>query len=226
MNPQNNEAFKADLLNAAWPNCNILHIDEAIKSFTQTFTDIVDKHFPLTNKRIKRHKQPGWMSAEITRCMKLRDNSKKQGKHEDYRFYRNLTVSMIREAKTNYYRKHVEDNRNNPSKLSRLFDELSGKSTEQNIERLTYNDITLEDDNDIANAFNQHFVGIAEKYTKGLTDKGKSAPDLSYLKEHVKSKLPCETRFNIPRITELHVAKFLKNLDVSKATGLCLNVFI
>ena len=40
------ESFREDLENAIWPNVKLINVNEALKSFTSTFTLIIDKHFP------------------------------------------------------------------------------------------------------------------------------------------------------------------------------------
>ena len=214
----NHEALREDFENAVWPDCNNLDVNEAVESFTSTFTSIIDKHFPLTTKRVKRIKQPGWMNPEIMKCMKLRDSFKKKGLHKDYKFYRNLTSKMLRKAKSEYYRDYVETNKENPTKLAKLFDELSGKCKDNSVTSLTYNDKTLTKDKDIAEAFNLHFTNITKKY---IPDKnGKTKPKLDHIKEFVAARVPPNNFFKIPLITELEVEKFLTKLDTTKATGL------
>ena len=56
--------------------------------------------------------------------MKLRDGSKRRGKHKEYKVLRNLTLKLIRDAKARYYKEYVETNKPNPNKLAKLFDEL------------------------------------------------------------------------------------------------------
>jgi len=213
----NQEAFEADLLNADWPDCSVLTIDEAVALFTSIFKAIIDKHFPQLCKKVKRIKQPGWLNADIRKCIKLRDGSRKRRQHAEYKIYRNLVTTMKNEAKTEYYKKYVQSNRNNPSKLCKLFDELSGKSKGSDIASLNHNNRTLTTDLDIANAFNAHFTSITSQY---IPEKGTEQPDFSKLRGFVKSRVPPQNFFKIPLMTERHVQQFIKNLDASKATGI------
>jgi hypothetical protein len=212
------ELFQEALQNTEWPNVNSLTVDEAVQSFNESFTAIINTQLPKVSKRVKRPTQPGWLTADIRKSMKHRDNAKKQGKFEEYKLHRNRTTAMIREAKHKYYKEYVLDNKDNPTKLSRLFDELAGKPKRENIAALPCNGENITDSKEIADALNNHFTKIAEKYTSRF--QGHGDPDLTRLKQFIKKKLPPGNVFKIPYMNELHVTKFLKDLDVSKATGL------
>lgn len=212
-------ALQQDLLNAQWPNCYALSVDEAVELFASTFNTVTDKHFPLISKRVKRPKQPGWMNADIRKCMNLREGSKRKGLHNDYKFYRNLTSIMIKEAKSTHYKQFIEDNKANPGKLANLFKELSGKNNSHEITSLIYDGVTCSTDKPIADAFNSHFSKIAEKLNS-INPITTTSPDLTLLHQFVQSKVPCKNYFRIPLMTEAHVKKFLKNLNSKKACGL------
>ena len=214
----NYEAFKADLENTTWPNVETQTIDEAVKSFNQLLTATIDAHLPKISKRVKSSNMPGWLDSTIRKSMKLRDNAKKKKKFEEYKYYRNRTTAMIRQAKTKYYKEYVLNNKDNPRKLSNLFDELAGKSNVKSISSLSCNNKTITDDKKIADVLNEHFTNIASKYPTRLQDQVDL--DLTLLRQHVKKTLPPGNFFRIPPMSELHVTKFLKDLDISKATGL------
>ena len=72
--------------------------------------------------------------------MKLRHGSKGRGKHKKYKLLRNLTLKLIRDAKARYYKEYVETNKHNPNKLTKLFDELSGKCKDNSVTSLTCKD--------------------------------------------------------------------------------------
>ena len=141
---------------------------------------------------MKRVNQPGWITADIRKCMKLRDGSKKRGRHDDYKYYRNLTTKMVKDAKTLHYREYVKSNKDNPNKLAKLFDELAGKCKDNSVTSLIYNNNNnnnnniLTKDRDIANAFNCHFTNITSKYNTNVN--ANIEPDLSKLQEYVKTR--------------------------------------
>ena len=50
-------------------------------------------------------------------------------------------------------------------------------------------------------------------------DKHKSTPDLNCIQEFVAARVPPNNLFKIPLLTELDVERFLRKLDMRKATG-------
>ena len=60
------QAFQDDLEKAPW---NVLDMrddpDEAIQFFNRTFLDVADDRVPLLTKRVKRQRQPTWMTPVI-----------------------------------------------------------------------------------------------------------------------------------------------------------------
>ena len=150
----NHEALILDLENAVWPDCSNLNVNEAVEEFTSTLNAIVNKHFPQINKRVKRVTQPGWITADILKCMKLRDGSKWRGKYKERKLLRIPTLKLIWDAKARCYKESVETNKHNPTKLAKVFDELSGKCKDNSVTSLTYKDKTLVKGEDIADAFN------------------------------------------------------------------------
>ena len=68
---------------------------------------------------------------------------------------------------------------------------------------------------DIANLFDAHFVNIASSVVLN-----KNAPNWGYLKDFVSSKLPLGVSFTIPPITSVFVLDSLRHLPTGKAVGL------
>ena len=54
-------------------------------------------------KRVKRDKQPKWITREIINEMFKRDSLRKRGCFTEYRISRNKVVSMIRSRKVQFY---------------------------------------------------------------------------------------------------------------------------
>ena len=212
------ESLKDELESVDWSNLDTLTMDESVKSFNEIFTAIIDKHIPKISKRVKRSRQPGWLNSDIKRNMKLRDNAKKRGRFNEHKYYRNLTTRLIREAKKKYYTEYVVDNKHNPRKISKLFDELAGKTKLETIPTISCNNSTTTDSKEIADILNKHFTNIADKYASNFQNQDE--PDFTPLRQFIQSKLPPGNIFKIPPMTEHHMAKLIKDMDVSKATGL------
>ena len=66
MNNFNEDAFMADMFNAPWNNVNKpCSPDEALATWSILFQEIVDKHMPVVQKRVKRSMQPKWMNGKL-----------------------------------------------------------------------------------------------------------------------------------------------------------------
>ena len=66
----------------------------------------------------------------------------------------------------------------------------------------------------MANEFNNFVVNIASKVKEPTVNTNHEK-----LREFCQSKLPAETKFIIPQISNESVLKFLSNTDINKATG-------
>lgn len=158
---------------------------------------------PLISKHVKRPKQPGWITNEITSTIINRDKAKKRKTHEEYKQLRNQVTNLVRDAKSAHYKEAIEKHKNNHKMLSTVFKELQNKSSLNHpAVSLRYQDQVSNNDHDIAEAFNKHFTSIAEKCLKPLADKPTEHPDHTALKEFVRSKLPPGNIYKIPCITE------------------------
>ncbi len=219
----NQNDYVCDLQAAPWQNINFTNdtTDQCLESFLNIYTSIIDKHLPLTTKRIKRPKQPEWITHEIMAAINKRDNAKKNKNEQQYKHWRNKAVLLIREAKRTHYSQSIETHKNNPKMLSNVFKELNNKTKNTvNTATLTYQHKTFTNDKDIAHAFNTHFTGVAEKYLGPSANKTSNPPNFQLLKGFITSKLPPGNVFKIPPVTEQFVNKFLAKLDTNKATGL------
>ena len=216
----NSATFLSDLQNAPWLTIGAenISIDKYLQSFISTFTKIIDKHLPLVTKRIKRPKQPEWITNNILLAINKRENAKKNKDEHNYKYWRNEVTKLIRDAKKEYYSESIQLYKNDPKKLSKVFNELSNKSDiSNNIKTITYENKTFTDDADIANTFNKYFTSVSKKY---LNKEKSLSPNQKKLEAFISTKLPKGNIFNIPYITEDFVYTFLTSLDNNKATGI------
>ena len=218
----NPDAFLRDLRNTSWPNIYTASYttDECLETFISTYSNILNKHLPIVTKRIKRPTQPPWITKDIRVAMNTRDNAKKKKHEAEYKFWRNKTTFLIREAKNNIYSESIKRYKTNPKMLANVFKELNHQTQKAvNITSIRHDNKVYTRDADIANIFNKHFTGIADKYLSHSSSNNHS-PDMLPLKEFIKHKLPKENIFKIPFMTEHFVGKCISNLDNNKATGI------
>ena len=68
---------------------NFETVDDILSVWTLLFTQILDKHAPIKNHRIKRKYQPEWLTSEILDLMKERNKQKLNGNNDAYKALRN-----------------------------------------------------------------------------------------------------------------------------------------
>ena len=100
------DAFLSDLGSVPWSIIELFDdVDDALHACEVLFMDVVNVHVPLRERRVKRPRQPGWLTDDITAAMATRDSYKQREDYINYKLCRSKVVQMIQEAKTVYYRK-------------------------------------------------------------------------------------------------------------------------
>ena len=105
--------------------------------------------------------------------MKTRDRYKSLGNDNEYKYWRNKVNKLIKEAKKNQYQTYIENNKNKPGSIYKLFQDVgAGKNCKKtsSISSIINNGILTEDHTEIANAFNNFFVNIATKIKEPVTN--------------------------------------------------------
>ena len=123
--------FSNNLASITWPEVIDTEVNDILSLFVCSFSKVVDKHIPLIEKRVKNEKQPGWITDEIRKTIKIRDNyrhkNKNKNNHNSYKFWSNRSTKLIGAAKQKYYIESIEQNKNNAIIISEILDELSYK---------------------------------------------------------------------------------------------------
>ena len=89
--------------------------------------------------------------------MKYRDPHKSIGNEDEYKLWKNKTIKMIQKAERIQYQTFLDNNKNNPSSIYKIFQEvLAGKGLrkQSTIELVKVGDTFIEDSIGIANEFN------------------------------------------------------------------------
>ena len=68
--------------------------NRSLENWVNIFLNIINKHAPLKEKRVKRKNQPKWFNSDISHAIKMRDASKLK-EPDIYRFWRNKVVNLI-----------------------------------------------------------------------------------------------------------------------------------
>ena len=148
-------AFKHDLSQVAWEILSTLDgIDEMVQVWNSLFLEIVNKHAPLKEHRVRKPQQPDWLKPDILGATKESNKCKINGNHNEYILLRNKVSSMIRLAKDNVYKTKIEEGKDDPRTMWKIFREFGVSSkagVKENILGLKDNDRFSSDDGDIAN---------------------------------------------------------------------------
>ena len=129
----------------------------------------------------------------------------------------NKVCNMIKLSKKHQYSEILNENANNPASVWKLFKEIgaSKRKGSADIFSLKTSDNVTENPKDIANEFNKFFVTVASKIKQPI-----ETSNFDKLQKFCNEKIPADTYFSIPDISCEKVEKYLKNIDLTKSTGL------
>ena len=215
--------FLEDLESAPW---NILDItndpNECLDLWEQMYLDIINKHAPLITKRVKMLQQPPWWNDDISSAIVDRDyllSICSTNKHDTaakilYQRARNKVNYMIRDAKKEFYSEVLQGN--DPKEKWKAIRATISSTTSVG-PKLHKEKNKILNANEIANAFNKHFIEIGAKY---LPEETSSLPEYDKLKTFIDQQKPSGVLFNIPLVSEAFIQKQIRKMSSSKATGL------
>ncbi|MEW8546816.1 MAG: reverse transcriptase family protein [Candidatus Thiodiazotropha sp.] len=210
--------FIEDLQSVPWDTIKLFDdTDDIMEAWLDLFLQVVDKHVPIKQHRVKHKTQPQWMSPEILDAIKCRDRYKSVGNETEYKIWRNKCVKLIHKSKKSKYQTFIDNNKGNPGSIYKIFQEVGagkGLHRKSNITSVKVGDFLFEDSLEIANEFNDFFVNIASKLKEPII-----STNHDKLQAFCQERLPAGTKFLIPLIEREKVLKFLSNIDISKATG-------
>jgi hypothetical protein len=114
----NEELFCKDLAQIPWDIIDVFDdVDDVLDAWYNLNLEVVDKHSPWREKRVKRQKQPDWLTNEIMQCIAMSNHFKSLNDMVNYKTLRNRCVSLIRNAKTNHYQTCIESDKGDSKKL-------------------------------------------------------------------------------------------------------------
>ncbi|XP_048580104.1 uncharacterized protein LOC116603374 isoform X1 [Nematostella vectensis] len=183
------------------------------------FLNVLDRHAPVQSKRKKAFNVP-WLTREIKDLINNRDKlkrkamvSKLRNDWDDFKASRNKVNIALRQAKSNYYRNKIANQKNNPKEAWKTINSLLGRTKENTtVNELKFDDQSLFSQEHIAEAFNDYFSNVGPKLASSMANPSKSF-------EHFIK--PCSaqmSRFKL--VSNTKVLKLLGCLSNAKATGI------
>ena len=200
---------------------NLIHINE----------QLLDIHAPfskLSNKQLKQRDKP-WIDREILNKIKTKNNLYKKFikennqslKHQfesDYKSIKNDITKLIRQKKKHYYQIYFHNNSQNAKQMWAGVNEIIKTKTshqftpnciEQNVNGTK---TTLTNPKEMANAFNNHYVNVANKILKR-----RKFPGNKHF-THYMENTNAHTFMTTPT-TPNEIEDLIKVSDSSKSTG-------
>ena len=181
--------------------------------------DVANNHSPIKRSRVSGAHMP-WLTSHLSQLMHKRDlyhrralKSKSQAHWSLYRKIQNTVNKEIKESKSAYYSKLIEDNKNNSSVLRETLAEVTSRNVKNTINSIEADDIIYSNHRSIASFFNQYFSSTGSK----LADRLKSIlPVLSLSTEYPR----VSTSFCMEPINVQFVLDKLKHIKPNKAIGM------
>jgi hypothetical protein len=168
-----NEAnYKENLRNLDWENVTQEpDINNAWDTFKSLLKSVIDKHAPLTKKRVRGRDSP-WFTNEIKTKTYERDyylrKARKSGKEIDWSTYRRLrndVTRSIRQSKADYTRQIFRENINTPRKfwnqIKKCFPTKESRDAGSKV--FNVDGKPTSNVNEVANGFCKFFTSIGKR---------------------------------------------------------------
>ena len=191
--------------------------DEIWLQWKTFFLDILDKHMPNTQIKIKGNRIPHVNSDVKEIRQKGLSKSKSQQNGVKYLEtgllpFKKQSELHLEIAKKNYYTNKTEENKDNLKKTWQILREAMGQGGKiSSVDKVIVDGITVTDKEQIPDIFNDHLVSVGSKIADNIP-----ATDLSPTVNIPKT----QNRFKLKQITNAQIIKIVKKLVNGKAIGI------
>ena len=211
--------FLFDLQRVPWSSCiNHTDLDIAWETWLQFFMNIVDKHMPLCEKRIRKKACP-WINEEIIETMHQRDhahdvalNMRDNASWNMYKELKNKVNHLLRKEKKKYHSTQINDSKGNSKKMWQSIKHIIPKSNQVLPCSIEVDGARVTDHKCIAQSFNDYFVTCALKVTSGI-------PKHSDIILDDDEFINTDGKFELLQVSNAFVLKEIENMSDDKATG-------
>ena len=178
--------FKKDLHETNWGlfdsrvNTNVL-----FDQFSNTFSTLYDKHFPLKKHNIKtKDLMTPWMTKGMKKSSKQKQKlyikylkSKTEKAEREYKNYKNLFEKLRKKGKQSYYSSLIEKYKNYSKKTWQIMKEITGKKriNSDGLPKMLKTETGfIYDQEQIANEFNNFFTNVGSNLANKIPTVQKS----------------------------------------------------
>ena len=183
----------------------------AFELLLNILSPVINKHAPLRRHRVKYPSLPPWLTNDIMEAMATRDTLKEKKLTAAFKKQRNKTTQLIRETKSKYFSKIIEDHKSISMIWRAINDVLDkpGKKPNSSATSITPGE------------FNTHFLTLADRLTQPLSNHGESESSTAHdkLRDLCEEKLHQGDTFCIPYLAVHEVGKLIECLDSKKSMG-------
>ena len=179
----------------------------------------MDVHAPLKRRRISKKSTP-WITPQVKQLMRERDQLKTRATKDNtlwprYKVLRNKVTYELRNCVQQYYHTIIEENSSDPKEMWRTINKVLNKDTPStSFTTVKFQGQRLDRPNEIAEAFNEHFVTIDPKLASSIEQK----PDDNLLK-YLEESNGNSPKFNFKQVDASYVKKAVMGLKNSKSPG-------
>ena len=85
--------------------------DSNFSLWVSSFVSVLDEHVPVKTKRVRHDIQPEWLNEDIKDAIKNRNIHHKHKNWDQYKFWRKKSITLIRQAETDFFSNAIEENR-------------------------------------------------------------------------------------------------------------------
>ena len=163
--------FKAGLREVEWNFVDTDNTNLLFEYFSETFSKLYEKHFPLEEKFVKnKDLSSPWMTKGMKKSSKqkqklyikfLKHNT--EASKIEYKNYKNLFEKLRKKSKQSYYSSLINQHKNNSGKIWQIMKEIIGKKKSKSDslpKMLKCGEKSIHSQELIANEFNNFFTNV------------------------------------------------------------------
>ena len=218
----NEKHFLNDLSNQCWEYVYFFpeNPDEMWQIWKYLFLEVLNKHAPLQNKKIRSKRIP-WVTSEIKKLMSTRDclkrkaiNTKLETDWSNNKSLRNKVNTRLRKAKKDYFSNQIASHKCNSKAVWKTINNLLGRQNKPTIvNELNMEDSKLNNPRDISEGFNEFFSSIGPNLASDIPD----TPGCNF-ENYVESAKSEFAQFQLITVDKLF--HLLCGVSSNKATGI------